>query len=382
MEQPVCTETVVKELSEVPLDLLFVVDNSASMHQEQAALRREFPRLVEVLTTGDRDGDGEADFPGVADLHLGVVSSDMGLPGIQGIPGCSGLGDDGVLNNRGDPSRADCPETFPRFLAYERGVSDVGAVAASFGCLSTMGTSGCGFEQPLESALKALWPASGVGGQQITFLGDPVGLSRQGQGDGPNAGFLREGSLLAVVVVTDEEDCSSVDTRHLRPSIYLHPRDPLVDQPLNLRCFYNPDRLHPVSRYVEGLKGLRPGAPHHVVFGAIAGVPPDLVDEDSRTSVDFADKGERDAFYDALLDDPRMREQIDPNAPAGGGLRPSCDTASGRAFPPRRITEAVRDFGSNGVLQSICQDDFGPAMDAIIDRLGESIRIATCEPAS
>ena len=56
MEQPVCTETVVKELSEVPLDLLFVVDNSASMHQEQAALRREFPRLVEVLTTGDRDG--------------------------------------------------------------------------------------------------------------------------------------------------------------------------------------------------------------------------------------------------------------------------------------------------------------------------------------
>ena len=39
------------------VDLLFVVDNSGSMREEQTALRAQFPRLIQVLTSGDRDGD-------------------------------------------------------------------------------------------------------------------------------------------------------------------------------------------------------------------------------------------------------------------------------------------------------------------------------------
>src|SRR5688572_25247262 len=58
------------------IDLLFVVDNSASMAEEQASLREQFPRLISVLTTGER-ADGST-FPAARELHLGVVSSDMG----------------------------------------------------------------------------------------------------------------------------------------------------------------------------------------------------------------------------------------------------------------------------------------------------------------
>ena len=57
----------------VQLDLLFVVDNSGSMKEEQAALRREFPRMIQKLVSGDHDGDGTADHAKVENLHLGVV---------------------------------------------------------------------------------------------------------------------------------------------------------------------------------------------------------------------------------------------------------------------------------------------------------------------
>src|SRR5262245_43256608 len=40
------------------IDLLFMVDNSGSMKEEQDALRAELPKLITVLTTGDRDSDG------------------------------------------------------------------------------------------------------------------------------------------------------------------------------------------------------------------------------------------------------------------------------------------------------------------------------------
>ncbi len=39
------------------------------------------------------------------------------------------------------------------------------------------------------------------------------------------------------------------------------------------------------------------------------------------------------------------------------------------AFPARRMIEVARAFGRRGVVQSICQDDFAPAVDAIIQAI-------------
>src|SRR5689334_5874803 len=76
----VVAEIAVTNIDKV--DLLFMVDNSGSMAQEQESLSKEFPKLIKVLTTGDRNQDGdnmdETDFAPAKDLHLGVVSSDLG----------------------------------------------------------------------------------------------------------------------------------------------------------------------------------------------------------------------------------------------------------------------------------------------------------------
>ncbi len=359
------------------LDLLFVVDNSGSMREEQEALQREFPKLIRALTTGDREGDGVVDFPPLESVHLGVVSSDMGLVGIQGIPGCENLGDDGIMNNIPNPALPDCPASLPRFLTYTAGEHDPDETASDFACVAMLGSEGCGFEQQLEAGLKALWPATDP---RVTFLGDLNGLGQTGHGDAENAGFLRDAagedtSALGVIVVSDEEDCSSLDTVHFTPDIYLDPNDPLAMQDLNLRCFFNAHNLYPVDRYINGFKALRPGLEQLVFFGAIVGVPPELVNEGALSMVNFEDEAAREEYYQGILDHPQMQEVPDPDRTPeqGGNLTPSCSTESGRAYPPRRIVEVARGFGANAMVQSICQSDFGPAIDVIVGAIGRTV---------
>jgi hypothetical protein len=370
------------------VDILFMVDNSKSMREEQASLRREFPKLITTLTTGMRP-DGSK-FSPAKDLHLGVVSSDMGLLGIPDITGCkNGFGDDGILLNQPSDEVAGCQASYPRFLSYLADRDDPVQTATDFACIASLGTDGCGFEQQLESVLKALWPSididpmSGKPNEpnRIQFLRDSNGFGALGHGDQENIGFVRndpaEGlSLLAIILVTDEEDCSSERTDHFLPTTYLDPSDPRVMQDMNLRCFYNKQNLYPLERYINGYKALRPGNEKLVIFGAIAGVPPELVETGDYDAVDWKNETERNAFYQRILDDPQMQEMPDPSRTReqGGNLIPSCNvTGRGVAYPPRRIVEVARGFGQNGAVFSICQEDLGPAVDAIIEIIIENL---------
>ncbi len=392
------------------VDLLFMVDDSGSMREEQGALRDQFPKLINTLTTGMRQQpNGAMDpnpFPPAKDLHLGVVTTDMGLVGISGIGGCTGVGDDGILR---DPTSHGCMGALPgqRFLAYTAGSGILPAtLAANFACVANDGTDGCGFEQQLESPLKALWPSVDSCGAsagcdvnnkhykqgevinpgRISFLKDAAGNGGLGHGDRENAGFLRNDpqkglSLIAVVVVSDEEDCSSANNRHFTPNQYLNASDPLYMQDLNLRCFYNPQNLYKPERYIAGFKALREGNEQLVVFATITGVPPDLVDTAAYSKVDWSNDTQREQFYAGILTDPRMIPQPDPSRmPGDGNLKPSCVTSTSTATPPQRIVEVARGFGANGLVKSICTlDQFGPAMDAIIEIIAKQLG-AVCLP--
>jgi hypothetical protein len=375
------------------VDLLFVVDNSISMTEEQAALKLQFPKLITTLTSGVRS-DGTK-FPAVKNLHLGVVSTDMGLVGIPNTFQCDpNGGDDGVLQHQG--GRPDCKASYPTFLTFELGTSNPDEVAKDFGCIATLGTAGCGFEMPLEAGLKALWPklyvdkdGNAYDKNPISFLATSAG-GTFGHGDtamtqGGNAGFLRndphEGlSLVAIVVVTDEEDCSSIDTSHFTSDR----NNPISQEPINLRCFNHKENLFKVQRYIDGFKQLRPGQENLVIFAAITGVPTDLVDAAQRARFDDLKTPEsREAYYDAMLSDARMQEMSDGKGKEAN-LVPSCHgvTATGKfadAYPPLRIVQVARAFGQNGVIQSICQNDFGPAMDAIIRAITDRI-VSVCLP--
>jgi hypothetical protein len=362
------------------VDLLFMIDNSNSMKEEQAALLEQIPVLIEALSSGDVDGDGTPEFGAMHDLHVGAVTSDMGLVGVGGVDNCTGFGDDGLLQHTPRPEVQDCARSYPTFLSFSPASAQAPKdFAHDFACIATVGTGGCGFEQQLEAPLKALSPSFVPQHEEDLypkFLADMNGLGSTGHGDTENAGFLRTDPkqglpVLGIILITDEEDGSSADTHHLIPPTYLDPSDPLAMEPLNLRDFFHPEELYPVERYVTRYKALRRGHEDLVVFGAITGVPPDLVDADAIAKSEQSAKA-RGAFYDEILADERMKERIDPGSmttPGTGSLIAACDTPHGKAYPARRIVETARGFGQNGFVQSICEDDYRPAVRELAKRI-------------
>lgn len=368
------------------IDLLFVVDNSASMAGEQRALTNQIPKLIETLTTGRRYLGDPKPFRPVTDLHVGVVSTDMGIPGVELPPTCHADGgpDGRLLHAAPQQTNLSCDSEYPQFQSYQAAYDDPDELASAVACTASLGTDGCGFEQPLESAFKALWPHKNPFRFISTTESGTWGRGDRSEAEGGNLGFLRndpdDPSLIAIVVLTDEEDCSVKSTDHLKPNNQLAEDSPYRAQDINLRCYYNKQFLYDIeNRYLAGLRALRPGREDLVFFSVIAGVPADLVDSDALARVDFSDADARDEFYDGILDDPRMQEEVDPTTSPGSGqgnLRPSCvrapaagETTASTAFPPRRLVSLARAFGEHGMVQSICQDDFGPAVEAIADGL-------------
>ena len=279
-----CTRSSVGQRIQVTnvdnVDLLFMIDNSNSMAEEQVNLIEELPRLVQVLASGDRNADGARDFNPVRSLHVGVITSDMGAGPNSGVPTCGlGLGDDGILLSRSRSTTAPCMATYPSgTFEFDRDTDDAAAFAAEVGCVANIGTGGCGFEQQLESSLKAITPISAqpwtrAGYAPPRFVSvDGIPDSVGGNAEGPNTGFLRPTSALAVVLVTDEEDCSVRDY-----GLFVNGDPRFMGVPLNLRCntFGDPamNIIHPVQRYVDGFLALQPD-PSLLVFAGIIGIPP------------------------------------------------------------------------------------------------------------
>jgi hypothetical protein len=147
----------------------------------------------------------------------------------------------------------------------------------------------------------------------------------------------------------------------------------------------NQGYLYDTDRYVNGFKALRPGLENLVVFAAIAGVPPDLVDAKARANVDFTDDAQRDAYYKKIENDPRMQQRVvNGFTPALDALNTACTRRNSQgqiegAVPTRRILKVVEGFGENGTFQSICADDYGPGMDAIIEIIARQLG-AVCLP--
>lgn len=381
-----CTQVTVAQQIQVDsvnkVDLLFMVDNSNSMKEEQESLAAELPRMVQILSSGDFELDGDLngpnDFKPVESLNVGVITSDMGTGGYV-VPTCTepNYGDDGLLRTTGatylDPN---CMTTYPSFMTFEAGSGvDPADFAADVACVARAGLGGCGFEQQLEAILKALTPDRPTSWTADNFhrIGQPngpAGLERPffgnatPHGDGANAGFVRENSVLAIIPVTDEEDCSVYN-----PDIFDELNPAYRNTNLNLRCFFHADEvLHPVARYVNGLIQLRK-QPNHLVYAPIVGIPPDLAPGPGEAP-----------DYDALIHpdpnvrDPRMWETVDQSMPTQ--LTPSCSTDRGVAFPPVRIVETAKGLAEKGAgvtVQSICQESFENALTEVIRQIKSAL---------
>lgn len=152
------------------VDLLFVIDNSGSMGQEQANLIANFPMFITVL-----DASG-------LDYRVAVTTTardyhyNMTLPIGGSIAQSTGAGDDGRMLQ-------------PASCAMTKRWIDKGdpTPAQTFSCVANVGTGGNSDEMPL-------------GAMRDAFEDRMM--------DNTNAGFRRSDALLGVVFLTDEEDCS------------------------------------------------------------------------------------------------------------------------------------------------------------------------------
>ena len=152
------------------MDLVFVVDDSASMDAEQSNLATNFPAFASLLssyTTGDGDP---------IDYRIAVTTTGKNFTmTVGGIP-ITEHGPNGAFQNN-------CGLT-KRWL--EPSDPDM---ATTLACRANVGVNGSGTEMPLLMTKNAL--AARIA-------------------DGTNAGFLRPDALLAVVILTDEDDSSIV----------------------------------------------------------------------------------------------------------------------------------------------------------------------------
>jgi hypothetical protein len=190
-------------------DILFVVDDSGSMTDKQQALADNLSSFIDGLTssavaldlrigvtnTSLDDYNGRTGY-GAAAVVAGVTYPYPGPPGapfprgtiIAIDPDTSGTGQFGhfTWGKKWDPAGLVSTWGGPRIL------SSGPDLARDFKANIHQGEWGSGKEQPLR-AMRAALDASSVT-------------------NSPNFGFLRSGARLAVVILTDEDDCSESAT--------------------------------------------------------------------------------------------------------------------------------------------------------------------------
>lgn len=155
----------------VKVDLLFVVDNSGSMKDEQDNLVASFPGFVQEIQQQLVDAES---------LHIGIMSTDV----YEGSSSpCNVLG--GLITQTGgsNSSNAYCGP----YVSGKNYLTEQDDLATRFACAAQVGTSGSGNEKPLEAAIRGLGPELGAPGQC-------------------NEGFIRPDALLVLVIITDEEE--------------------------------------------------------------------------------------------------------------------------------------------------------------------------------
>lgn len=154
------------------VDILFAIDNSGSMGDEQGNLIAAFPGFVAGIQEALQFAES---------YHIGVVTSDSYGPN-EG--GCQGVGDLVTQTGGSDSSNAVCAPFSSGFRWFDNTEPNL---AATFACAAQVGTDGSGDEEQVHGVLRA------------------TDAERNAPG-ACNEGFLRDDALLVVVLITDEED--------------------------------------------------------------------------------------------------------------------------------------------------------------------------------
>lgn len=311
------------------LDLVVVLDDSLGMQPIHDSLASSIPAFVASLG---------ALSTGLPDLHIAVVSSDMGTkalldPQWGGDVGVIGQGGCGVAGKNG--AFATSPLVTGSWItdvanAGGRETNYAGTLADAFASLTHLGEGGCGFEQPLHAA-------------EVAF------------GKPEHAGFLRSHARLGVIVIGNEDDCSAARAEFFNADSQTPALGPLH----SFRCTRFGVTCEHGGRTTDEMNQLGPKQNCHANeslsyltsvrdhVAAIAALKPDP----------------RDIFFGAIAAESSSLEVELQMPPAGGVVTPAlkaqCRGAdSGPAgwsdiLPAVRLTDAAKGF-LNGRVSTMC----------------------------
>ncbi|HET9624672.1 MAG TPA: hypothetical protein VFP84_25065 [Kofleriaceae bacterium] len=327
------------------IDVLFVIDNSSSTQDKQKVFADNYPKFVTALSG----------FPtGLPNLHLGVVTTSVDIGNSNLNPGSAchpATGQDGLLQTTNLDLGFTCqgalaPVAGERFLSDigmpdgSRAINYTGGLDQALACISHVGTAGCGFESPLEAMERAL------------------------DGRHPeNAGFLRDGAFLAVVILTDEDDCSAKNELFQQPTTAVGDRD--------LRCSQQAYRCD------QRLSPSQPGA----YTNCTVRTDSSLIDPSTYASFLTGLKGSSNIAVAVIAGEPAQSLGIGPltigPVTQDLALLPSCmakingNDAIGR--PALRLTSFLDNFGERGLFRTVCQADYAGALTDIGNLLIQAI---------
>ncbi len=240
--EPRTTSTIVERITQTgvdKIDIVLAIDNSSSMDDKQLILAAAVPDLVSRLVNPlcvDKDGKAQPtqptdptatcntaggfdrEFKAIVDINVGIVSSSLGADGADQCAATDPArnnDDRGHLITRGKTGTVATYQS-KGFLAWDPlskrgGTTSQAALQASLTDL-VIGTGqvGCGYEHQLESVVRFLvdpnpYDTLTKGTGSIPAF-TPTGVDQtviQQRKD-----FLRSNSLLAIILLSDENDCS------------------------------------------------------------------------------------------------------------------------------------------------------------------------------
>jgi hypothetical protein len=336
------------------VDILFMVDNSSSTESLQKNLLQNFPTFMSTL---------QAQPGGLPNIHIAVITSDIGA-GDGSIAGCDTTG--GNMGIFQYTPRGTCTATHltpgETFITNINGVGNyTGNLADVFSCIAQVGSTGCGFEQPLAAIARAL----GADGKPAPA---------------ENAAFLRPNALLFIVIVTNEDDCSVPAGSLLYDTSNNMTLGSALGPPSNFRC----------NEFGHLCNGAKP--PRKAPTGSIS----DTVTLTGCTSAEQAGMLTPVATFVAQLralkqfpDDQILISAIAapptpytvnwkaaPTSDTGPWpfMAHSCTATDGSFGDPAvRIANLVTAFGANGVANSVCDTSYASTFDRLGQLLGRAL---------
>jgi len=383
------------------LDILFMVDDSSSMAPLQAKMQAQLPAFMDALVD-----DSTKQLP---DLHVAVVSSSYGGGAWSNVNQCHAastdpntLGDDQgrFLQGAIGPNASPCKmlQADAKFLINGDGSAAnppnfTGDIRDAFKCIALLGDKGCGFESQFESVYYGLYKGS-----------LPLG-SGDGQ-DPDNGGFLRPDAVLAIVMVTNEDDCSvRGDSLLLNPAVnsvddktglgalqsyrcneFGHLCDgapPPHNPPGSIVTLNNCVSAEEMGKTDDGV--VDPGGHADPTKGHLWPTVNNVGQNQGFTEYIKSYKSNPDDILVAAIAGPvadaqgksLYRVKGEANSAANNEVDPVIDhsctqqTAGDPEYgdPAVRIKQWVDNFGANGIFYPICANDFKAAMVGIAQKI-------------